>query len=156
MLRAIREIKPRWVVGENVRGLINWNGGMVFDEVCTDLEAEGYEVQAYVLPACAVNAPHRRDRVWIVANSNVPGSEKNRATNEGEAKEIWRKKESNVSAKFCHFFSNVRPLVRVFFFSFVWSPWRNKYIPKRYLFYKASPTRVKIRHMTSVEFIKKC
>jgi DNA (cytosine-5)-methyltransferase 1 len=67
MLRAIREIRPRWVVGENVFGLINWNGGLVFEEVQADLEAEGYEVWAYVLPACAVNAPHRRDRLWFVA-----------------------------------------------------------------------------------------
>jgi DNA (cytosine-5)-methyltransferase 1 len=54
-------------VGENVLGLVNWNGGMVFQEVQADLEAEGYEVQPYVLPAAAVNAPHRRDRVWFVA-----------------------------------------------------------------------------------------
>jgi DNA (cytosine-5)-methyltransferase 1 len=67
MLRAIRQISPRWVVGENVFGLVNWNGGMVFDEVQADLEAQGYEVQPFVLPACAVNAPHRRDRVWFVA-----------------------------------------------------------------------------------------
>jgi DNA (cytosine-5)-methyltransferase 1 len=67
MLRAIREIQPRWVVGENVLGLVNWNGGLVFDEVQADLENEGYVVQPYVLPACAVNAPHRRDRVWFVA-----------------------------------------------------------------------------------------
>lgn len=51
MLRAIREIQPRWVVGENVRGLITWNGGMVFDEVQADLEAEGYEVLPFLLPA---------------------------------------------------------------------------------------------------------
>jgi len=69
MLRAIREIQPRWIVGENVLGLVNWNGGMVFEEVQADLEAEGYEVQPYVLPAAAVNAPHRRDRVWFVAYS---------------------------------------------------------------------------------------
>jgi len=67
MLRSIREIQPRWIVGENVLGLVNWNGGMVFEEVQADLEAEGYEVQPYVLPAAAVNAPHRRDRVWFVA-----------------------------------------------------------------------------------------
>lgn len=67
MLRAIREIQPTYVVGENVFGLVNWNGGLVFDEVQADLEAEGYEVQPFVLPACAVNAPHRRDRVWFVA-----------------------------------------------------------------------------------------
>jgi DNA (cytosine-5)-methyltransferase 1 len=73
MLRAIREIQPRWIVGENVLGLVNWNGGMVFEEVQADLEAEGYEVQPYVLPAAAVNAPHRRDRVWFVAHSSSNG-----------------------------------------------------------------------------------
>jgi len=67
MLRTIREIQPTWVVGENVRGLTNWNGGLVFDEVQADLEAEGYEVTPFLLPACAVNAPHRRDRIWFVA-----------------------------------------------------------------------------------------
>jgi DNA (cytosine-5)-methyltransferase 1 len=79
MLRAIREIQPSWVVGENVRGLTNWNGGLVFDEVQTELEAEGYEVLPFLLPACAVNAPHRRDRIWFVAfkdtNTNGRGSE---------------------------------------------------------------------------------
>ena len=69
MLRIIREVQPTWVVGENVFGLINWNGGLVFDEVQTDLEAEGYEVQAVILPACSVGAPHRRDRVWFIAHS---------------------------------------------------------------------------------------
>ena len=74
MLRAIREIQPTWVVGENVFGLVNWSGGLVFHEVQADLEAQGYEVQPYVLPACAVNAPHRRDRIWFVAkNTNENG-----------------------------------------------------------------------------------
>lgn len=75
MLRAIREIKPRWVIGENVRGLVNWNGGLVFEEVHSELEAEGYEVQSFLLPACGVGAPHRRDRIWFVAfkNSNENG-----------------------------------------------------------------------------------
>jgi DNA (cytosine-5)-methyltransferase 1 len=67
MLRCIQEVQPRWVVGENVLGLVNWSGGLVFHEVQADLEAEGYEVQPYVLPAVSVNAPHRRDRVWFVA-----------------------------------------------------------------------------------------
>ena len=69
MLRVIRECSPRWVVGENVRGLVNWSGGLVFEEVCADLEACGYSVQPFILPACAVNAPHRRDRVWFVAHA---------------------------------------------------------------------------------------
>lgn len=73
MLRVIREIKPTYVLGENVGGLISWNAGVVFEEVQTDLEAEGYEVQAFVLPACGVGAPHRRDRVWFVAHSNSNG-----------------------------------------------------------------------------------
>ena len=68
MLRVIREVRPTWVVAENVLGLISWNGGLVFEEVQTDLESEGYEVQPFVLPACGVNAPHRRYRVWFVAH----------------------------------------------------------------------------------------
>lgn len=68
MLRVIRECRPRWIIGENVGGLLTWNGGMVLDEVFADLETEGYEVRAYVIPACAVGAPHRRDRVWIIAH----------------------------------------------------------------------------------------
>lgn len=67
MLRAIKEIQPRWVVGENVYGLVNWSKGLVFHEVQADLEAQGYEVFPYVLPAAAVNAPHRRLRVFFVA-----------------------------------------------------------------------------------------
>ena len=73
MRRAIREIEPTWVVGENVRGLTNWSGGVVFEEVCADLEACGYEVQPVLLPACAVGTPHRRDRIWFVAYSNSNG-----------------------------------------------------------------------------------
>lgn len=68
MLRAIREIQPRWVVGENVLGIVNWSDGMVFEQVQADLEAAGYEVQPFLIPACAVDAPHRRDRVWFVAH----------------------------------------------------------------------------------------
>lgn len=70
MLRAIREIEPRFVVGENVRGLVNWNRGLVFDEVQADLENAGYEVIPFIIPACAVGAPHRRDRVWFIAHAN--------------------------------------------------------------------------------------
>jgi DNA (cytosine-5)-methyltransferase 1 len=71
MLRAIREIEPRFVLGENVRGLLSWNGGMVFDEVQADLEDAGYEVIPFIIPACAVGAPHRRDRVWFIAKNTL-------------------------------------------------------------------------------------
>jgi len=74
MLRVIRECTPRWVVGENVRGLVGWNGGMVFEEVCADLEACGYSVQPFILPAAGVGAPHRRDRVWFVAYADKHGA----------------------------------------------------------------------------------
>jgi DNA (cytosine-5)-methyltransferase 1 len=65
--RAIREIRPRYVVGENVRGLLSWSDGLVLEEVYADLESEGYEIQTFLLPAVSINAPHKRDRVWIVA-----------------------------------------------------------------------------------------
>jgi DNA (cytosine-5)-methyltransferase 1 len=73
MLRAIREIKPTYIVGENVRGLLNWNGGMVFEEVCAQLEDIGYQVAPFVIPACGVGAPHRRERIFIVAYSDSNG-----------------------------------------------------------------------------------
>ena len=65
MLRVISELRPTWVVGENVAGIVN----MALDQVYTDLENEGYSVQAFIIPACAVDAPHRRDRVCIVGRS---------------------------------------------------------------------------------------
>ena len=83
MLRAIREIQPRWVVGENVLGLVNWSRGLVFHEVQADLEAAGYEVWPYVLPAVSVNAPHRRDRVWFVAHPNSNGLNQRNGNDEG-------------------------------------------------------------------------
>ena len=69
MFRIIQEFKPRWVIGENVPGIINIQDGVVFETVCTDLESEGYEVQTFNIPASAVGAPHQRKRIWIVANS---------------------------------------------------------------------------------------
>jgi DNA (cytosine-5)-methyltransferase 1 len=101
MLRAIREIQPRWIVGENVLGLVNWNGGLVFEEVQTDLENEGYEVQPFILPAVSVNAPHRRDRVWFVAYSNGARSRDNGRANNEEEREVRGQYEGNVSTKFC-------------------------------------------------------
>ncbi len=65
MLRVIKETKPTWIVGENVAGFIP----MALEEVLSSLEAEGYETQSFVIPACAVGAPHKRDRVWIVAHN---------------------------------------------------------------------------------------
>ncbi len=69
MLRIIKAIQPRWIVGENVYGLVNWNGGLVFEAVQSDLEAAGYDVTAFILPAAGINAPHQRYRVWIIAHN---------------------------------------------------------------------------------------
>lgn len=66
MRRVIEELRPTWVIGENVAGHIT----LGLDEVLSDLDALGYASRAFVVPACAVDAPHRRDRVWIVANAN--------------------------------------------------------------------------------------
>ena len=66
MLRVIEELRPAWVVGENVAGIVN----MALDTVLSDLEAKGYAAGAFIIPACAVDAPHRRDRVAIVAYAN--------------------------------------------------------------------------------------
>ena len=70
MLRVIREVAPAWVLGENVPGIIN----LALDTVLSDLESEGYEVQAFVVPACGVDAPHKRERVCTVAHSLDRGS----------------------------------------------------------------------------------
>lgn len=70
MLRVIREVQPRWVVAENVRGLLSIESGSVFAEVVASLEGEGFEVVTFCIPASAVEAPHRRDRLWIVAHAN--------------------------------------------------------------------------------------
>lgn len=71
MLRVIREVQPAWVVGENVAGIISMDGGSVLEEILSSLEGEGYIVQVFLIPALAVGAPHRRDRVWIVANADT-------------------------------------------------------------------------------------
>tara|TARA_R110002111_G_scaffold41099_1_gene76444 strand:+ start:200 stop:982 length:783 start_codon:yes stop_codon:yes gene_type:complete len=73
MFRIIKECRPRWVIGENVSGFIN----MALDDVCLNLESEGYEVRTFVLPACSVDARHRRDRVFIVGYTREWGELQN-------------------------------------------------------------------------------
>jgi DNA (cytosine-5)-methyltransferase 1 len=70
MLRIIRECKPSYVVGENVFGLVNMENGSTLERICADLEGEGFTVESFIIPACAVQAWHRRDRIWIIAYSN--------------------------------------------------------------------------------------
>src|SRR3546814_17471377 len=73
MFRSVFEIRPRWCLAENVRGIINCNAGLVFEKVQTDLESEGYHVWPFVLPAAGVGAPHRRERVWFIAYRHSDG-----------------------------------------------------------------------------------
>lgn len=95
MLRSIREAKPRWVVGENVPGIVSWNEGLVFEQVQSDLEAEGYTIQPVILPAASVAAPHKRDRVWFIAySSSVPDTQrKYRETGGAQSKTKSKEKE---------------------------------------------------------------
>lgn len=78
MLRVISELKPAWVLGENVPGIVN----LALDTVLSDLEAKGYTSQAFIIPACGVDAPHRRDRVCILAYANREQLGQHRAQND--------------------------------------------------------------------------
>jgi DNA (cytosine-5)-methyltransferase 1 len=79
MYRIIKEFKPTWVIGENVANFV----GMAFERTKTDLESEGYEVQPLIIPACGLNAPHKRDRVWILAYSDSNRRAKGNRENSG-------------------------------------------------------------------------
>lgn len=115
MLRAIREIKPRWIVGENVPGIINWSGGLVFEEIQINLESEGYEVLPVSLPAIAVGADHVRERVWFIAYANRMDSKCTHNHNRAVDREManpkrsrqespWRDKETNELDRSCNNF----------------------------------------------------
>ena len=85
MFRIICEARPAWIIGENVAGIVN----LALDQVHTDLEAEGYEVESLIIPACAVDAPHRRDRVWIVARHLAYTNSRQRIECESEGQQIY-------------------------------------------------------------------
>lgn len=99
MFRVGRELKPKVVLIENVTGLLSMEDGQLFETICTDLESEGYTVEPFIIPAGAVGASHRRNRVWIIAyldclvkssvnTCNNPGQEKKTtipAENKGRA-----------------------------------------------------------------------
>jgi len=107
MLRVIKEVRPRWVVAENVAGLIT----MGLDDCLSDLEREGYITETFLIPACAVNAPHRRDRIFIVAHyessglrpqfNKIPGSllSKDRTPQELESGDEYVADPDNSSTK---------------------------------------------------------
>jgi DNA (cytosine-5)-methyltransferase 1 len=73
MFRIIKEVKPRWIIGENVEGIVNINNGMVLRQVLNDLENEGFQSQCIIIPASGIGAWHQRKRIWIVG-TNVENS----------------------------------------------------------------------------------
>ena len=99
MFRVIKDFNPRWVIVENVRGIINIEDGVVFESVYTDLANEGYQTQSFIIPASGVGAPHRRERVWIVAHSDIDDAKQSiRKSNEAQNKiQKEYRKENNSS-----------------------------------------------------------
>jgi DNA (cytosine-5)-methyltransferase 1 len=83
-LRLIQELRPTWVIGENVAGLIN----MGLDNVLSNLEGAGYSSRTFVIPAVAVDAKHRRDRIWVVAHSMCSSGGSEPREQQGERAEI--------------------------------------------------------------------
>ena len=73
MFDVIKQVRPRWVIGENVQGIINIEEGMVLRQVQNDLDSEGFKVQCFIIPASGIGAWHHRNRVWILANSEHNG-----------------------------------------------------------------------------------
>src|SRR3990167_3435759 len=103
MLRVIQLTTPTWVIAENVRGLLTIERGVVFEQVCLDLETAGYEVQPFIIPAVSVNAPHRRDRVWFVAkNTKYDGGgirEDEKQTNIGDERDTRAGNGTGISCR---------------------------------------------------------
>ena len=83
MFKIIKHKKPTWVIVENVGGFVN----VALDDVCLDLETEGYATQSFIIPACGVEAPHRRDRVWILGKLMGDTSSDGRSESKSSEKE---------------------------------------------------------------------
>ena len=91
MFDVIKKVRPRWVIGENVQGIINIEEGMVLRQVQNDLEGEGFKVQCFIIPASGIGAWHKRNRVWILACniSNSNGIRHRRGNSTRCADEEW-------------------------------------------------------------------
>lgn len=97
MLRVVREVTPTWVIAENVRGLLTIENGNTFETVCDDLEISGYEVQSFIIPALSTGAPHKRDRLWIVANRTTIGRDAVRHESRNISEEVQETPEREFS-----------------------------------------------------------
>lgn len=127
VVRAVREIHPYYVVGENVAGILSMvqsgyevevgceaslfgeddrtrtilKQEYVVETICSDLEREGYSVQTFVIPACAIGAPHRRDRVWFVAKRVTTDTHCNRRRNREDKQELFSQCERKAYNSTC-------------------------------------------------------
>jgi len=100
MLRTIRILKPSFVLGENVAGLVSMDNGKTLDAILSDLENEGYQVESFIIPACAIGAWHRRDRIWIVAHS-LNGTDRTIRGQSGETESVSREcRQTGLSREF--------------------------------------------------------
>ena len=90
MFDVIKQVRPRWVIGENVQGIVNIENGMVLRQVQDDLEGEGFKVQCFIIPASGIGAWHHRNRVWILAHSDSNRDRYEVRSSNGEEKEIQR------------------------------------------------------------------
>jgi DNA (cytosine-5)-methyltransferase 1 len=101
MFRIIREVKPQFVIGENVQGIINIQDGMVLRQVQDDLEGEGFEVQCFLIPASGIGAWHKRNRVWIIGHSEHNGSLASESRGKFQTTDKkWTEKEQKTAWKF--------------------------------------------------------
>jgi DNA (cytosine-5)-methyltransferase 1 len=120
-LRVIHELRPTWVIGENVPGIIN----LALDTVLSDLEAEDYEVQCFLVPACGVDAPHKRYRIAILAHSldrritlrrdrelqDIEEDGRERSDNRGGTPESVTRKRREYQSGFCGMDDRIRTAI---------------------------------------------
>jgi DNA (cytosine-5)-methyltransferase 1 len=92
IIRILQASKPKWIIAENVVGLITIEDGLLIENCISSLEAEGYEIQSVIIPACAKNAPHRRSRIWLIGqfttNTNDTGNRTSRSNIDQEQQTI--------------------------------------------------------------------
>ena len=97
MLRVIKEVQPRWIIGENVQNLINIADGQILQGIHNDLESQGFEVQTFCISAASIGAWHKRSRIWIVAANSNSRLRRRRGTElksgENEVRRIYSSKE---------------------------------------------------------------
>jgi len=99
-LRIVALLKPKYCLFENPTGILSLQGGVPFESVLSELENQGYETAAFIIPACSVNAPHRRDRVWILANAKGSNDRRRSGEIQGKNEQQTTKRQEEWVSKF--------------------------------------------------------